>query len=56
LETIDDPTTGVKFREVAMTNIKQLTKPGLPSAKACSKAIVEAAKSSCNEDEVIINC
>jgi hypothetical protein len=44
-EKLDNPATAIEFREVTMINIKQLTNQGLPSIKAFSKGIVEAAKS-----------
>jgi hypothetical protein len=38
-EKLDNPVTAIKFREVTMINIKQLTNQGLSSIKDFSKAM-----------------
>jgi hypothetical protein len=48
---LDNPKNAIKFKEVMMENIQQLINKGMPTAKAFSKAIVKASKSTCLEDD-----
>ena len=48
---LDDPDVESTFCEIATKKINLLISQGIPSAKAFSKAIVEAAESACVEDD-----
>ena len=50
-EKLDESETAMSFEQIAMEKIRNLTNNGIPSAKAFSKAIVEAAEETCAEDE-----
>jgi hypothetical protein len=52
-DKLEDPETAEEFEQTARENLKQLASKGIPSAKAFSKAVVEAAEKTCPEDEAV---
>jgi hypothetical protein len=52
-DKLEDPETAEEFKQAVMESLEQLANKGIPSAKAFSKAIVEAAEKICPEDEAV---